>query len=107
MPILLRFWDISQLRSTNSQIGNSSYPDHLGAVQSVTKRNDFSLNRNMFQFTGYIFDKRLNYNLIIWESSTSATVVVGGFVSWRFNKAVTLYSSLLFRKSVSVRRTTS
>jgi len=92
VPILLRFWDITQLRYTNSQLGNSSYIDHLGAVQTVTKRNDFSLNRNMFQFTGYIFDKRLNYNLIIWASNTSAAVVVGGFVSWKFNKAITLYS---------------
>ena len=92
IPILLRFWDISQLRYTNSQLGNSSYTDHLGAVQPVTRRNDFSLNRNMFQFTGYIFNKRLNYNLIIWASNTSAAVIVGGFVSWRFNNAITLYS---------------
>jgi hypothetical protein len=92
VPILLRFWDISQLRYTNSQLGNDSYADHLGAVRPVTRRNDFSLNRNMFQFTGYIFDKRLNYNLIIWASNTSAAVVIGGFVSWQFNKAITLYS---------------
>ena len=92
VPILLRFWDISQLRYTNSQLGNDSYTDHLGAVRPVTRRNDFSLNRNMFQFTGYIFDKRLNYNLIIWASNTSAAVVIGGFVSWKFNKAITLYS---------------
>ena len=92
IPVLLRFWDISQLRYTNSQLGNDSYTDHLGAVRPVTRRNDFSLNRNMFQFTGYIFDKKLNYNLIIWASNTSAAVVIGGFVSWRFNKAITLYS---------------
>src|SRR5580700_9573054 len=36
IPILLKFWDISQLRYTNSQLGNSSYSDHLGAVQPVT-----------------------------------------------------------------------
>ena len=92
IPVLLRFWDISQLRYTNSQLGNSSFTDHLGADRPVTRRNDFSLNRNMFQFTGYIFDKRLNYNLIIWASNTSAAMVVGGFVSWKFNKSITLYS---------------
>jgi hypothetical protein len=53
IPILLRFWDISQLRYTNSQLGNDSY--HLGAVRPVTRRNDISLNRNMFQFSGYIW----------------------------------------------------
>ena len=92
VPILLRFWDISQLRYTNSLLGNDSYTDHLSAVRPVTRRNDFSLNRNMFQFTGYIFDKRLNYNLIIWASNTSASIVTGGFVSWKFNKAITLSS---------------
>jgi hypothetical protein len=45
----------------------------------------------MFQFTGYIFDKRLQYNLILWASNTSASMVVGGYVNWRFNKAITLY----------------
>jgi hypothetical protein len=31
VPILLKVWDISQLRYTNSQLGKSSYIDHLGA----------------------------------------------------------------------------
>jgi hypothetical protein len=34
----------------------------------------------------------LNYNLIIWASNTSAAIVRGGFVSRKFNKAVTLYA---------------
>jgi hypothetical protein len=92
IPVLLRFWDISQLRYTNSQLGNSSYTDHLGADRPVTRRNDFSLNRNMFQFVGYIFDKRLQFNLISWASNTSAAFVEGGFVSWKFNKAATIYA---------------
>ena len=37
IPILLRFWDITQLRYTNSQLGNDSYTDHLGAVRPVTQ----------------------------------------------------------------------
>jgi len=75
--ILLRFWDISQLRYTNSQLGNDSCTDHLGAVRPARRRNGFSLNRNMLQFTSYIFDKRLNYILIIRASNTSASVVTG------------------------------
>jgi hypothetical protein len=92
IPILLKFWDVTQIRYTNSQLGHSSYTDHLGAIRPVTRRNDFSLNRNMFQFVGYIFDKRLQYNLILWASNTSAAMVVGGYVSWNFNKAITLYA---------------
>ena len=60
-----------------SQLGNDSYTGHLGVFHPVTRRNGFSLNRNMFQFTGFIFNKRLNYNLIIWAFSTSASVVTG------------------------------
>jgi hypothetical protein len=30
----------------------------------------------MFQFTGYIFDKRLNYNLIIWVAPVCLLVIL-------------------------------
>ena len=92
IPYLLNFWDVTQLRYTNSQLGNDSFTDHLGALRPVIRRNDFSLNRNMFQFVGYVFDKRLKYNLITWTSNSSAAVVVGGYVSWQFGKALTIYS---------------
>jgi hypothetical protein len=49
VPVLLRFWDISQLRYTNSQLGNDSYTDHLGAIRPVTRRNDFSLNSRVMK----------------------------------------------------------
>lgn len=92
LPILLRLWDVTQLRYTNTELGNSSYTDHLGAVLPVTRRNDFSLNRNLLQFVGYIFDKRLQFNLIAWASNSSAAFVQGGYISWRFNKAIGIYA---------------
>ena len=92
VPLLLRLWDVTQLRYTNTQLGNQNYTDHLGASRQVVTRNDFSLNRNLLQFVGYIFDKRLQFNLITWASNSSAAIVEGGYISWNFNKAITIYS---------------
>src|SRR5436853_5781242 len=41
-------------------------------------------------FNGYVFDKKLQYNLIVWASNSLATVIAGGLVSYQFNKALTL-----------------
>jgi hypothetical protein len=92
VPLLLRLWDVTQLRYTNTLLGNNNYTDHLGEVRPVITRNDFSLNRNLLQFVGYIFDKRLQFNLIAWASNSSAAFVQGGYVSWRFNKAIGIYA---------------
>ena len=48
---------------------------------TVIHRNDFSLNCNLLQFVGYIFDERLQFNLIGWASNSSAAFVEGGYVS--------------------------
>jgi hypothetical protein len=92
IPILLRLWDVTQLRYTNTELGNDNYTDHLGAIRPVIRRSDFSLNRNLLQFVGYIFDKRLQFNLIGWASNSSAAFVEGGYISWRFNKAIGIYA---------------
>ncbi len=73
IPVLLRLWDVTQFRYTNTLLGNSEYTDRWGAVRPVVQRNDFSLNRNLIQFVGHIFDKRLKFNLITWASKSSAT----------------------------------
>src|ERR1700704_6910238 len=44
----------------------------------------------MFTLTGYIFDKRLRYNILTWTSAATTQVVVSGNVAWQFNKAFTL-----------------
>jgi hypothetical protein len=92
VPFLLRLWDVSQLRYTNTLLGNNNFTDHLGVVHPVITRNDISLNRNLLQFVGYIFDKRLQFNLITWASNSSASIVEGGYVSWKFNNAIAIYA---------------
>jgi hypothetical protein len=92
IPGELRFGNISQFRYLNTQSSNDTFTDHLGNVREVAKRNDLGINRSMFTFSGYIFDKRLKYNLFTWTSATTTSVIVSGNVSWEFNKAFTLHT---------------
>jgi hypothetical protein len=90
IPFQLRFTNITQFRYLNTLATNDTFTDHLGNVREVAKRNDLTVNREMFTFTGYIFDKRLRYNLLTWTSAATTQVVVSGNIGWQFNKALTL-----------------
>ena len=90
IPFQLRFTNITQFRYLNTLATNDTFTDHLGNVREVTKRNDLTVNREMFTLTGYIFDKRLRYNILTWTSATTTQVVVSGNIGWQFNKALTL-----------------
>ena len=90
VPFQLRFTDITQFRYLNTLGVNDTFTDHLGNVRPVAKRNDLTVNREMFTLTGYIFDKRLRYNILTWTSAATTQVVVSGNVAWQFNKAFTL-----------------
>jgi hypothetical protein len=90
VPFLVKLNDVTQFRFTNTQPNNSTFTDHLGVEHAVEGRNDFSLNRNLLMFNGYMFSKKLQYNLIVWASNSIASVIAGGLVSYTFNKAVTL-----------------
>jgi hypothetical protein len=90
VPFLLKFNDDTQFRYLNTLSSNETFTDHLGVVHEVHKRNDFTVNRQMFVISGYVFDERLGYSLKVWTSAGAASIVVAGNISWRFNKAVTL-----------------
>lgn len=90
-PFYLKLNNTTQFRYLNTLlIENETYTDHLGVVRPVAKRNDLSINRSMFTFGGFAFDKRLKFSLVTWTSNTLAAVVVGGYVGWEFSKALTL-----------------
>ena len=59
---------VSQFKYTNTLAVHSTYVTHLGEVKDVNKRNDFQLTRDVFYFSGYVFDKRLDYNIILYTS---------------------------------------
>src|SRR6185436_4045042 len=54
------------------------------------RRNDITVNRSMFTFTGYMFSKKLQYSLTVWTSAGAASIVVAGNIGWRFNKGLTV-----------------
>jgi hypothetical protein len=90
VPYLLRFNNITQVRYLNTTNSVPTFTDHLGVVRDVSRRNDITVNRTMFIFGGYVFDKRLRYSTMVWTSAGAASIVVTGNVGWQFNKGLTL-----------------
>jgi hypothetical protein len=90
VPFQLKFTDVTQFRYLNTLSSRDTFTDHLGVVREVHKRNDLTVNRQMFTFLGYIFDKRMRYNLTVWTSAGAASIVVAGNVGWQFSKALTI-----------------
>jgi hypothetical protein len=90
VPFLLKFNNNTQIRYLNTLDSKDTFTDHLGVVRDVHNRNDFTVNRSMFIFAGYMFDPRLQYSLTVWTSAGAASIVVAGNIGWRFNKALTL-----------------
>ena len=90
VPFLLKFNNNTQIRFLNTMDSPETFTDHLGAVREVHRRNDITVNRSMFVFSGYMFSKKLQYSLTVWTSAGAASIVVAGNIGWRFNKRLTL-----------------
>ena len=90
VPFQLKFTNTTQIRYLNTLSANDTFTDHLGVVREVHKRNDITVNRSMFVFNGYVFDKRARYNLTVWTSAGAASIVVAGNIGWQFNKGLTI-----------------
>ena len=90
LPYLLRLNHVSQFKYTNSLAVHATYVTHLGEVKDVNKRNDFQLTRDVFYFSGYVFDKRLDYNIILYTSTADLTAAAAGYVGYVFHKAFAL-----------------
>ena len=90
VPFMLRFNNNTQIRYLNTLDSNETFTDHLGNVRDVHRRNDITVNRSMFIFNGYIWDKRLFYSLTVWTSAGASSIVVAGNIGWRFSKYLTL-----------------
>jgi hypothetical protein len=80
----------TQFRYLNTLDSNDTFVDHLGNVREVHKRNDLTVNRAMFTFSGYAFDKRLQYTFTAWTAAGAASIVLAGNIGWRFSKALTI-----------------
>ena len=72
-PFMLKLNNTTQFRYINTQPESDTFIDHTGAPHDVNARNDFSVNRSMFTFGGFVFDRRLKYSLVTWTSNTLAS----------------------------------
>ncbi|HET6574423.1 MAG TPA: hypothetical protein VFG68_12520 [Fimbriiglobus sp.] len=90
VPFKLVVGNFAQVRYTNTQLDSLSFVDHLGVVRPVDPRNDISFSRDLLTFSGYAFDPKLQYYLIVWSSGSLASVVVAGGVSYEFDKSFVL-----------------
>lgn len=90
MPYRLKLNHVSQFKYTNTMLVHSTYTTHLGVVTPVNKRNDFQLTRDVFYFSGYMFDQNLDYNIILYTSTADLTATAAGYVGYVFGRAFAL-----------------
>ncbi|MFL5339890.1 MAG: hypothetical protein ACJ8F7_07050 [Gemmataceae bacterium] len=90
VPFQLVARNFAQFRYTNTQLDSLTFVDHLGNVRPVNPRNDFSFNRDLLSFSGYAFDPRMQYNVVIWGSGSLGSVVIAGGITYEFSKAFIL-----------------
>jgi len=89
-PFRLRLNHVSQFRYTNSLAVKKTYTDHLGNVKDVLTRNDIQLTRDVFYFSGFAFDPRLDFNILLYTSSATLSATAAGYVGFVFNDAFAL-----------------
>jgi len=90
LPFRLKLNHVSQFKYTNTMDVNRTFFDHLGREHEVLRRNDIQLTRDVFYFKGYVFDRRLDYNIITYTSTADLTATAAGYVGFVFHKAFAL-----------------
>jgi hypothetical protein len=90
MPFRLVLNHVSQFKYTNSMATNPTYTDHNGVVHDVQRRNDIQLARDVFYFSGYAFDRRLDYNILIFTSTATLVATAAGYAGFVFSKGFAL-----------------
>ena len=88
MPFRLVLNHVSQFKYTNSMATNETYTDHLGVVHDVQQRNDIQLTRDVFYFSGYAFDPRLDFNILVFTSTATLVATAAGYVGLRLQQGV-------------------
>ena len=88
MPFRLVLNHVSQFKYTNSLATNATYTDHNGVVHDVQQRNDIQLTRDVFYFSGYAFDTRLDYNILLFTSSATLVATAAGYAGFSVQQGV-------------------
>jgi hypothetical protein len=87
---LLRLKHVSQFKYTNSLNVDRTWFDHLGREREVLRRNDIQLTRDVFYFSGFAFDRRLDYNILLYTSTATLSATAAGYVGYQFHPAFKL-----------------
>jgi hypothetical protein len=90
LPFELRLNHVSQFKYTNSLAVYKTFTTHLGEERDVLRRNDIQLTRDVFYFSGHVFDRRLDFNILVYTSSATLSATAAGYVGWVFHKAFAL-----------------
>jgi hypothetical protein len=99
-PFELRLNHVSQFRYTNTMAVDKTYTDHFGNSKEVQRRNDVQLVRDVFYFTGFAFDKRLDFNILVFTSSATLVATAAGYVGFVFSKEFALRAGYFSLPSV-------
>jgi hypothetical protein len=89
-PYKLTLNHVSQFRYTNTMAVHKTYTDHFGNELPVDRRNDVQLVRDAFYFNGFVFDKRLDFNILVFTSSATLVATAAGYVGYVFSKQFAL-----------------
>jgi hypothetical protein len=89
-PFRLKLKHVSQFKYTNTLGVDETYTDHLGNEKEVLQRHDIQLTRDVFYFSGYAFNRRLDFNILIYTSSATLSATAAGFVGFAFHDAFKL-----------------
>jgi hypothetical protein len=100
VPFRLVLNNVSQFRYTNSLLVDSTYTDHLGQVHEVNKRNDIQLTRQVFYLSGFVFDPRFDFNILLYFSSATLSASAAGYVGFVFDRAFALRAGFFSLPSV-------
>jgi hypothetical protein len=90
LPFRLKLNHVSQFKYTNTMAVHKTYTDHLGREKEVQRRNDIQLTRDVFYFSGFMFDPKLDFNILLYTSSATLTATAAGYVGYRFAKELAL-----------------
>jgi hypothetical protein len=89
-PFRLKLNHVSQFKYTNSLATNETYTDHNGLVHDVQRRNDVQLTRDVFYFSGFAFDRRLDFNVLVFTSTATLVATAAGYAGFVFSRGFAL-----------------
>jgi hypothetical protein len=89
-PFELRFDLITQFRYNAFARAVDSWTETTGQTLPIRNRQDFQINRNWFEFTGFALDPKLQFRTIVLTSTASNNATFLGWINYRFSPAFDL-----------------